>query len=170
MTIVSILKFEPRTPRSLEDMISYLADRNKTTEDGIFAIGCNPIHAALEMQFVQRLYFYDNLVHPYVQVIFAFDVGINLSLSLLRQIAIEIGQVLIVDRRQVFGAIHYLNTDKKHCHYILNYVSVLGELYRQNYSLWHYKQAVNEILGSYSLGLIKVYSNDKNYLPLAYAS
>ena len=168
--IVSILKFEPRTPRSLEDMILYLKDRSKTTEDGIFAIGCNPVHAALEMEFVQRLYFYDNLVHPYVQVIFAFDVGINLSLSLLRQIAIEIGQVLIVDRRQVFGAIHYLNTDKKHCHYILNYVSVLGELYRQNYSLWHYKQAVNEILGLYSLGLIKVYSNDRNCLPLAYDS
>lgn len=168
--IVSILKFEPRTPRPLEDMILYLTDRTKTTEDGIFAIGCNPLHAALEMEFVQRLFFYDNLVHPYVQVIFAFDVGIDLSLSLLRQIAIEIGQVLIVDRRQVFGAIHYLNTDKKHCHYLLNYVSVFGELYRQNYSLWHYKQAVNEILGSYSLGLIKVYSNDRNCLPLAYVS
>ena len=168
--IVSILKFEPRTPRSLEDMILYLTDRSKTTEDGIFAIGCNPVQAALEMEFVQRLFFYENLVHPYVQVIFAFDVGINLSLSLLRQIAIEIGQVLIVDRRQIFGAIHYLNTDKKHCHYLLNYVSVNGELYRQNYSLWHYKQAVNKILCSYSLELIKVYSNDRNCLPLAYAS
>ena len=168
--IVSILKFEPRTPRPLEDMISYLTDSTRTTEDGIFAIGCNPLHAALEMEFVQRLFFYENLVHPYVQVIFAFDVGVNLSLSLLRQIAIEIGQVLIVDRRQGFGAIHYLNTDKKHCHYLLNYVSVLGELYRQNYSLWHYKQAVNEILGSYSLNLIKTYASDKYYLPMAYLS
>ena len=159
--MLSILKFEHRTPRSLEDMILYLADRNKTTADGMFGIGCNPLHAALEMTFVQKFFFYENLVHPYLQIIFAFDVGINLPVHLLRQIAMEIGQALILDRRQVFGAIHYLNTDKKHCHYLVNYVSVEGKLYRQNYSLWHYKQAVNEILRVYSLDLINTYANDK---------
>lgn len=60
--MLSILKFEHRTPRSLEDMILYLADRNKTTADGMFGIGCNPLHAALEMKFVQKLFFYEDLV------------------------------------------------------------------------------------------------------------
>ena len=112
-------------------MILYLADKSKTTADGIFGIGCNPLHAALEMNFIQKLFFYENLVHPYLQIIFAFDIGINLPVHLLRQIAMEIGRALIVDRRQVFGAIHYLNTDKRHCHYLVNYVSVEGKLYQQ---------------------------------------
>lgn len=144
----------------------YLADKHKTTEDGIFGIGCNPSYAALEMEFVQRIFFYDCIVHPYLQVIFAFDVGIDLPIKLLKKISVEIGQVLILDRRQVFGAIHYLDKpDKIHCHYIINYVSVDGELYRQNYSLWHYKKAVNKILVSYTLKPIIMHDSDIYNLP-----
>lgn len=161
--MLSILKFEHRTSRSLEDMILYLADKSKTTEDGLFGIGCNPSYVVLEMEFVQRIFSQEQLVHQYVQVIFAFDVGISLPLLLLRNIAIEIGQALISDRRQVFGAIHYLDKpDKVHCHYLINYVSVDGALYRQNYSLWHYKTKVNEILSLYNLNPIRIFTGD-NY-------
>ena len=97
VTSVSILKFEPRTPRSLEDMALYLKDERKTTADGLFGIGCNPSYAVLEMEFVQRIFFQEQLTHPYLQVIFAFDVGIKFPLQLIRVISQEIGQALIWD-------------------------------------------------------------------------
>lgn len=143
-------------------MISYLTDRNKTTSEGIFGIGCNPLYAALEMEFVQRNFFYDHLTHPYLQVIFAFDVGVDLPIKRLRKISINIGHSLLSDRRQLFGAIHFIDKPNKiHCHYIMNYVSTNGSLYRQCYSLWHYKHSINEILNYYDLSLIKIYNGDE---------
>lgn len=143
-------------------MVLYLTDENKTSMDGIFGIGCNPTYATLEMEFLQRIFFHDKLDHPYIQVIFAFDVGLNLPLNFLRTISIEIGFELISDRRQVFGAIHYLDKPEKiHCHYLINFVGIDGSLYRQRYSLWHYKTAVNKILIAYNLTPIKMYINDK---------
>lgn len=164
---MSILKFEPRTPRSLEDMILYLKDETKTTKDGLFGIGCNPTCVVVEMEIVQRIFFQERLPHSYVQVIFAFDVGISLPLLIARKVAIEIGEVLISDRRQVFGAIHYLDKpDKVHCHYLINYVSVERALYRQNYSLWYYKSKVNEILSLYNLNPIRIFTGDNYWLPI----
>lgn len=167
---MSILKFEPRTPRSLEDMVLYLKDERKTTADGLFGIGCNPSYAVLEMEFVQRIFFQEQLAHPYLQVIFAFDVGIKFSLQLIRVISQEIGQALILDSRQVFGAIHYLDKpDKIHCHYLINYVGIDGNLYRQNYSLRHYKVEVNMILNFYGLNQIKIFNGDEHLVPVLYA-
>lgn len=156
---MSILKIEYRTPRSLYSMIDYLKDKEKTSYEGIFAIGCNPLRAEQEMQFVQDIYFRDNITHPYVQVIFAFDVNINLPLTLIREVCFQIGLVLILDKRQVFGAIHYLGKDsnKVHCHYLINHVGIDGSLYKQHYSLQYYKNKVNEILLFYNLNPIKMY-------------
>ena len=164
MTRLSILKFEPRTPRSLEDMLLYLMDENKTSEDGIFGLGCNPAFAALEFNFVQKIFFREQIAHPYLQVIFAFDQGLVLPINRLRKIAIEIGQVLVSDQRQVFGAIHYLNTAKIHCHYLINFVNVFGELYQQKLSLWHYKRNVNEILDSHGLSLIHFFGDESTLI------
>ena len=47
---MSLLKFEDRTPRSLEDMCSYMYDPSKTDGNGIFGIGINPHNAANEMR------------------------------------------------------------------------------------------------------------------------
>lgn len=66
---MSILKFENRTPRSLQAMYDYMIDNNKTDRDYIFGIGINPPYAVAEMQFVQNVY-YANILHPYLQVIF----------------------------------------------------------------------------------------------------
>ena len=89
-------------------MVLYLTDATKTNSDGIFAIGCNPFSAALEMEFVQRIFFRDQLTHPYMQVIFAFDTKIDLPFSLIRNISIAIGHCLLYDRRQLLGVIHFL--------------------------------------------------------------
>lgn len=141
-------------------MIAYLVDETKTSKDGIFGIGCNPSFAALEFSFVQKIFFREQLTHPYMQVIFAFDQGIVLPIKRLRQISIAIGQVLVSDQRQIFGAIHYINTDKPHCHYLINFVNVFGELFQQKFSLWHYKCQVNEILDSYGLSRIHFFGDE----------
>ena len=155
-SIMSILKFEYRTPRSMQGMYSYLTDKTKTSQEGIFTIGCTSAYAPEEMFLVQEVYYRGNISHQYLQVIFAFDVGINLNFELIRKICIKIGYALILDKRQVLGAIHYLEKDsmKVHCHYLINYVGIDGSLYKQQYSLQYYKKKVNEILLAYGLNPI----------------
>lgn len=141
-------------------MVAYLVDETKTSDDGIFGIGCNPSFAATEFHFVQKIFFRDQLAHPYLQVIFAFDQGLVLPINRLRQISTSIGRSLVQDQRQIFGAIHYRNTDKIHCHYLINFVNVFGELFQQKFSLWHYKRNVNEILDSYGLSRIHFFGDE----------
>ena len=119
---MSILKFETRTPRILRGMYNYLLDPTKTSEDGIFTIGCNPRFVVEEFEFVQKVYLREQIIHPYLQVIFSFDKNIALPLYVIKEISMKIGLILILDRRQVFAAIHYLGkaAQKIHCHYIVN--------------------------------------------------
>lgn len=152
---MSILKFENRTPKTLREMYDYMTDVTKTNEEGIFGIGCNPNFVVSEMEFVQKSFLREKILHPYLQVIFAFDVGIRTPLNSLREICIKIGELLSQNQYQVFGAIHYLDTDKIHCHFMINYISINGELYRQKESLFSYKKKVNEILQAYGLNRIK---------------
>ena len=156
---MSILKFETRTPRTLRGMYNYLLDPTKTTEEGIFTIGCNPRFVVEEFEFVQKVYLREQITHPYLQVIFSFDKNMTLPLYVIKEISMKIGQVLIVDRRQVFAAIHYLGkaAQKIHCHYMINYISVDGELYSQTYSLRKYKNAVNAIVVPYGLQPIEMF-------------
>lgn len=153
--VVSILKFEDRTRRDLKGMIDYMCDSAKTDLNGIFGLGVNPENAFGEMKLVQNVYHRDCLLHEYVQVIFCFEQGITEDISFLREVCVKIGQVLITDVRQVLGAIHYLGTDKIHCHYLINYVGIDGTLYRQRYSVLYYKMLVNKILSDYGLQPIK---------------
>lgn len=152
---MSILKFENRTPKTLQEMYDYMTDATKTNEDGIFGIGCNPNYAVSEMEFVEKIYLREKILHPYFQVIFAFDVGVKTPLNTLKEVCIKIGKLLSQNQHQVFGAIHHLNTDKIHCHFLINYVSINGELYRQEKSIFYYKQEINKILKTYGLNEIK---------------
>lgn len=146
-------------------MIFYLTDDTKTNRDGIFAIGCNPFSASLEMEFVQRIFFRDQLAHPYLQVIFAFDTEIDLPFSLIRNISIAIGYCLLYDRRQLLGAIHFLDKPNMiHCHYLINFVGIDGSLYRQKYSLRHYKTYINDLLNLHNLNPIKINLDDTSYI------
>lgn len=154
---MSILKFENRTPRTLEDMYQYLLDPSKTDSTALFGLGLNPLYAVPEIKYVQDIYFYSNLSHPYIQVIFSFDVGVSYDTPILKQISMDIGSCLVLDARQVLGVIHYKNTDKKHCHYLINYVGINGNLYRQHYPITHYKARVNEVLLKYDLSPIMFY-------------
>lgn len=151
MNNMSILKFVDRTPKTISQMYTYLTDPEKTDIGGIFGIGINPRMAVEEINFAQLVYYRDKLEHPYIQIIFSFDKNLFLSLATLRKICMEIGYVLMPDERQVLGAIHYKETNHIHCHYILNYVGIQGNLYRQKYSVKYYKERVNEILASYKL-------------------
>ena len=112
------------------------------------------------MRLIQSIFLRENLSHDYVQVIFAFDVGIEICIETLREICIRIAEVLSPDRRQIFGAIHYLNTDKIHCHFLINYVSIDGALYQQGYSVRSYKKQVNEILNDYGLSPITFFEGN----------
>ena len=143
---MSILKYERRTPKTMQEMYDYLVDTNKTDRAHIFGLGVNPMYAVTEMEYVQRIHRAYEIYHPYIQVIFCFDQGVKLSLPQMRDICISIGYCLIDDERQVLGSIHYKETDKVHCHYMINYVGIHGMLYRQEYSIYHYYRRVNEIL------------------------
>ena len=158
---MSILKFESSTPRNLQDMYSYMIDREKTAPQFIFGIGVNPINAVQEMKLIQHIHGYYNLVHEYKQVIFCFDTGVKLEESLIKKICWRIGEVLnFGDKRQIVGAIHGIGTDRIHCHYMINYVGIDGALLRQKYSVIHYKNKVNELLQEYGLTPIYYYGSE----------
>lgn len=161
---MAILKFETRTPRSLPEMYNYLVDCNKTDRDYILGIGVNPLHAVEEMLFVQRCFYKNNLEHPYVQVIFSFAPNEQPHLYTVKKVCEEIGHVLILDERQVFGAIHFKNTSNIHCHFLINYVNVKGELYRQNLPLTFYKEKVNEVLAKNVLPQSLIYYYKKYWV------
>ncbi len=154
---MSILNFENRTPRSMREMYDYMMDSRKTDDNGIFGLGVNVHRAVEEMEFVQKLYYRGYLMHPYIQVIFAFDVGVSLDVIGMRQVCKEIGECFLLDKRQVLGAIHYKNTEKKHCHYMINYIGMRGEIYRQEKTVIFYKNRVNKILGKYNLNPVYYY-------------
>lgn len=156
--MMSVLIFEPRTPKSLEEMHYYMSDPNKTTLDAMFGIGVTINGVVTQMKFVQSVYKVDNLLHEYLQVIFCFDSGIKANIAFLKEVCERIGRVLITDERQVFGAIHYLDKPNNiHCHYMINFVGIDGSLYRQKFSVQHYKCLVNEILAEYNLSPIISY-------------
>lgn len=150
---MAILKFEPRTPKSLSEMYTYLIDPNKTSKEYWIGIGVNPQYAVEEMTFVQKCFYKENLTHTYVQVILSFG-RISIGLDVVKNICEKVGLILGFDERQVFGAIHFNNLQNVHCHYLLNYVNVKGELYRQNYSVVWYKKIINDILTEYPISLI----------------
>ena len=87
-----------------------MIDENKTNESLIFGLGVNPLNAVAEMKFVQYVYGRYNLMHKYKQVIFSFDVGLELTPKIILEVCIRIGQALVLDERQVFGAIHGIGT------------------------------------------------------------
>ena len=154
---MSILKFENRTPRDIQEMYNYMINESKTNESLIFGLWVNPQNAVAEMNFVQYVYSRYNLMHKYKQVIFSFDVGLELSPEIIIEVCFRIGHVLVLDKRQVFGAIHGIGTRYVHCHYMINYVGIDGTLLRQEYSVIYYKRKVNEILSDYGLTPIVFY-------------
>ena len=84
---MSILKFENRTPRTLEDMCIYMRDPLKTDVSGVFGIGLiNPYNAETEMRFIQNFYRQDNLTYEYLQIIFCFDKGIEADIGTMREV------------------------------------------------------------------------------------
>ena len=161
---MSILKFERRTPRSLQEMYDYLTDPHKTNETYIFGIGCNPIAAVSEMQFVKNIFYKNHYKHPYIQVIFSFDRGLNLHYYQIKQICFEIGKALLLenDKRQIFAAIHLLGKDQDniHCHYLINSVNINGKPYDQAHHLNFYKKRINNILRYYGLTPIVMYESN----------
>ena len=99
---MSILKFENRTPKTLSALFTYLTDLKKTDSDGIFGIGCNPNYAVAEMKFVQHCFFREKILHPYIQVIFAFDIGVKLPFDKIKEICIKIGEVVSESMEKFF--------------------------------------------------------------------
>ena len=53
---MSILKYERRTPKTMQEMYDYLVDTNKTDSLHIFGLGVNPMYAVPEMEYVTSLY------------------------------------------------------------------------------------------------------------------
>ena len=59
--IMSVLKFENRTPRSLEEMHRYLTDPTKTDVRGLIGFGVNPYNPVAEMRLIQSIFLKENL-------------------------------------------------------------------------------------------------------------
>ena len=159
---MSILRFEDRTPRTIEGMIDYMDDERKKMdevmkgEENVFGIGVNPHTAKEEMQFIRDLHHREDITHPYVQVILGFDKGIELDPIAVKEACVKIGERLIYDERQVLGAIHFQEEDNLDCHFMINYVGIDGSLYQQGHHVNYYKRLANEVLEEHGLPLIRM--------------
>jgi hypothetical protein len=152
---MSILRFENRTPRTLQGIYDYVLDPSKTSSDLSFTIGVGLLTAVKEMELVRRCH-NKKYTSPYVHFIFCFDKNLNGKSHLyLCAVAKEIALALIHDQRQCFGAVHINKPNQLHIHIIINTTSINGELWRQQGSVLYYKKKVNTILIKYGLTPIK---------------
>lgn len=143
-----IVKFENRTPRPLEKMVEYVFDPEKTDEDCSLGIGINPRFCQDEWWVPWKIYNIspEDIAHTYVQVIVSLELMPVFLKSLWIPIFYEIGQSLITDRRQVIGGIHFKGTEHVHCHYLINYLSFEGTLYRQEHKVSYYRAKIEQVV------------------------
>lgn len=169
---MSILKAVNGSPRTLEEMYRYLTDPKKTIPQMTFGIGVNPKSAVKEMTMIQKMYHYEELQNQYKQFVFSFDKWTrwdgpsNMNLALIYSISYRIGTYLIgSEKRQLFGAIHFNKLPYLHCHYMINWISIDGKRWRQEKSLYSYKQELNTFLRDYGLTIIRCYEgvDPENY-------
>ena len=157
---MSILKFVHNNKRHhLYEMYAYLADPNKTTTDSFIGFNVNPANPIPEMDLIQNYYHYpswDYSHKTYQQIILSFDDFITKDNPFIRTVCTQVGFILRDnDPRQIFASIHFIGTNNIHCHYMLNYVDIMGNLYRQSYSIHHYRLLINDVLFKYNFPLIK---------------
>lgn len=148
VSIVIIVKFEPRTPRSFENMVDYMFDPHKTDAACTFGIGINSRCCKYEwwLPWMACNILPDELSHHYVQVIVSLETMPIFCIPQWLPIFYEIGCSLITDRRQVLGSIHFKGNGHVHCHYLINYVSMEGTLYRQLHQPMYYRKKIEEII------------------------
>ena len=157
---MSILKAITGTPKSFEQIDSYLRNPAKTSAEGIFAIGANPQFAVKEMKAVQK-YYPRTPSHPYKHYIFSFDKtdtpDSRLTLPFMREVTREIAHKIVPPNYQGLCAIHYKGPDSlhPHVHIIFNRVSVSGDLYRQSVSMFSIRKGVDDVLQKYELPPLK---------------
>lgn len=153
---MSILSFKAGNRYSLEGMIDYITNPDKTQNQIISGLGVNPNYALQEMQLVKEL-FHQNGGRLYKQIIFSFDRDIQLSSETIQEISERIG-LLFAQNYQVLLAVHF-NTSYIHVHYCINTVNVnSGGKYSQSLAeLRRYKENINLVLAEYGLNPIKYY-------------
>ncbi|WP_296960221.1 relaxase/mobilization nuclease domain-containing protein [uncultured Dialister sp.] len=157
---MSILKAITGTPKTFEQMVAYLRNPAKTSDEVIFAIGSNPQFAVKEMEAVQK-YYPRTPVHPYKHYIFSFDKtdtpDPRLTLPFMREVTQEIAHKIVPPDYQGLCAIHYKGNDclHPHVHIIFNRVSVSGNLYRQSVSMFSIRKDVDAVLQKYKLPPLK---------------
>lgn len=156
---MSILKFVPQYTQPLVDMFNYLVNPDKTSTDLIIGLGVNPRCAMEEMNIASLLWEHDENQRSYWQIILSFDANVQsiLPITVIKEIATRVGELFCAEH-QVLAVIH---TDKPnlHCHYLIYSLNIIqGTQFRQQKSLYYYKQAVNQILMQYGLEPIHCYT------------
>lgn len=161
---MSILKFVPHNARNLVDMCEYVLNPTKTSPDLVLGLGINARHALEEMMFAEFVWEDGENQPSYQHVILSFDRNVKTSLPLdtIKEIAWQIGKLFYTEH-QVLAAIHQ-NTPNIHCHYIICSINLFsGNQYRQQRSLYSYKQDINKILVRYGLLPIHCFSGSIAY-------
>ncbi len=149
---MSILKFVPQHTRTLAEMLEYVTSPNKTTPDLMIGLGINPRRAMEELSNASLLWGYDENQRSYWQIILSFDANVEalLPITSIKEIATQVGE-LFCEKHQVIGTIH-TDTPNLHIHYLVGPLDLTtGNQFRQQKSLYSYKQAINQILLQYGL-------------------
>jgi hypothetical protein len=113
-----------------------------------------------EMKIASLLWGYDENKRSYWQIILSFDANVQsiLPIVAIKEIATRVGELFCTEH-QVLAAIH-TDTPNIHCHYLIFAVNIIqGTQFRQQKSLYYYKQAVNQILMQYGLKPIHCYTS-----------
>ncbi len=156
---MSILRFISPGHRSIDEMVSYVCDPQKTSTALTFGLGLNVHFALEELLRAASVWSSGGSTPSYLQIILSFDADVSkkLSLAAIMDIGLKVGH-LFCSEHQVLGALH-TNTANLHFHFLVNSINIVkGTQFRQKYSLFTYKQAVNQILVFYGLEPIHCFS------------
>ncbi len=155
---MSILKFCNHNKRRLSEMLLYMADPAKTSPALTIGLGVNPRYAKEEMEFANALWSRETNNTSYRHIILSFDQEANnLPLTSIMEIAEQVGRLFCTEH-QVLATCH---TDRinRHIHYLVVATNLFsGKQFRQQLSLFTYKQTINRILAKYGLQPIHCYT------------
>lgn len=163
---MSILKFVNHHNRTPEEFWAYITDEAKTRPDLIIGLGIDPKYALEQMRFAASLWGKDENSFPTLHIIFSFDADVEskLCITAIKEVAARIG-ALFCKKHQGLAAIH---TDKRnpHVHYLVSATGLAtGTQFRQEHSLYSYKQAANQILAEYGLNPIPCFEGYDSIQP-----
>lgn len=155
---MSIYKLVKSEKRDIQEMIDYIRNEDKTSEEYVYTMGLNVEYAMQDMVFTRIMFGkFSSNTRPYYQFIIALDEKLDTADDSLARFELLIKTVTYLlacgcdNKRpefQVLSAIHIYQRPYYHAHFMVNPISSIdGHILSQNHRFfWLIRNMVNRLL------------------------